>query len=449
MSRPDSTPPDVGPNTDRPSAVESSPTGLVTEHSVRNFGVLALFHVTLRTGWIFKVESVIIPAALDSIGGSAALRGWLPLINRFALSVPPLLFARRLRRMARKKWALFACTSCMALAFVGLAAMWWFADGAVFAWMPLVFLLLYAFFFVAMGFNQLTTGTLQGKLVRAQRRGRLLAVATIGGAVVAGSLAALLMPRWLEKDGGQFEYLFAFTGLVFLLAAAISALLAEPPDRDRRPDGPLPNPFSAAWGVLRRDGNFRRLATVALLFGTTMMAFPHYQALAREKLNLQMDSIVIWVIVQNVGTAVFSLLAGPLADRRGTRLALRVVVAGAACVPLVAVGLANLPAVGTWLYGLVFVLVGLTPITFRMFVNYTLEITGRENHPRYLSTLSLCLALPTLTSPWVGRLVDTIGFEIIFVGISVIALLSWCLTFRLIEPRHHQPSSDAEPTVLP
>ena len=45
----------------------------------------------------------MIPAFLDYIGGTPWLRGFLPMLNRFGHSVPPILFARRLKVMPRKK----------------------------------------------------------------------------------------------------------------------------------------------------------------------------------------------------------------------------------------------------------------------------------------------------------------------------------------------------------
>ena len=41
----------------------------------RNFLLLALHQVVIRVGWIFKTESVIIPAFLDSIAGPGWVRG--------------------------------------------------------------------------------------------------------------------------------------------------------------------------------------------------------------------------------------------------------------------------------------------------------------------------------------------------------------------------------------
>jgi hypothetical protein len=65
-----------------------------------------------------------------------------------------------------------------------------------------------------------------------------------------------------------------------------------------------------------------------------------------------------------------------------------------------------------------------------------LELTDSVNHPRYVSTLSLCAALPFLASPIVGYLVDAIGFNAVFASCSAIIAIGFLLTFRLPEPRH-------------
>src|SRR5688572_13259138 len=85
------------------------------EFEGRNFVMLALYLITMRTGWIFKTESIIMPAVLDLLDPSGLCRGWLPLLNRFGQSVPPLLMARRIKLLPRKKWSLITTTMTMAL----------------------------------------------------------------------------------------------------------------------------------------------------------------------------------------------------------------------------------------------------------------------------------------------------------------------------------------------
>jgi MFS family permease len=184
-----------------------------------------------------------------------------------------------------------------------------------------------------------------------------------------------------------------------------------------------------------RDANFRRLAIVSALFSTTLVLFPHYQALARDRLELGTTWLVWWVVAQNVGTALFSLVTGPIADRYGNRLALRTVTLLIAAGPLAALAAVFWPEWGKATFPLVFLFVGLTPVAQKTFNNYTLEITEPEHHPRYLSTLSLSMAVPMLASPIVSQLIAWVDFEPVYFAVIVLLVVGWLLSFWLIEPR--------------
>jgi MFS family permease len=142
-----------------------------------------------------------------------------------------------------------------------------------------------------------------------------------------------------------------------------------------------------------------------------------------------------WVVVQNAGTALFSLVTGPLADRRGNRLVLRWLLLAIAAMPIAAILFSYWGELGATLYPTVFFFVGVTPVGFKTLNNYALEISPAAEHPRYLSTLSLCIALPLLLSPALGLLVEAVSFEIVFFIISGAVFAGWVLTFRLEEPR--------------
>ncbi len=93
---------------------------------------------------------------------------------------------------------------------------------------------------------------------------------------------------------------------------------------------------------------------------------------------------------------------------------------------------------------LVFALLGLSPVMLRTFSNYTLEIADRQKQPIYLSTMSVCMAVPVIvTSLLVGLLVELIGFETAFAIVIATSFFGWILTFKLDEPRHHQPDEVA------
>jgi len=411
-----------------------------TEHESRNFIVMALYQVIMKTGWIFKTESIIIPAVLDTITGGGPLGGWLrgclPVLNRLGHGIPPVLFSRRLKLLPQKRWASVVCTLCMAAVYLVLSGIWRIAGTGVHWWMPLLFLVCYFLFATATGINYLSFGTLQGKLVRVTRRGRLLLAENVLGATSAIIAVLLLMPYWLTPEGGRFDMIFGFSGICFAIGAFVLLLTIEPQDSYRVSDQGVRHLFVSAWNIICADVDFRRLALVAMAFSSSLMLFPHYQALGRSpRLGLSFDNLMVWVIVQNAGTALFSLVAGPIADRRGNRVVLQWILISCAATPLVAVLLSYWQDRGAMLYPTVFLLIGLTPVGFKTLNNYTLEISKPKDHARYLSTLGVCFALPLLLSPVFGWLVEVTSFELVFFTISGTIFAGWLLTFRLKEPR--------------
>jgi MFS family permease len=417
----------------------------------RNFFVLAAYQILWRCGWIFKTESIVMPVVLDLLGGGAWARSFLPLLNRFGLSIPPLLMARRIKVMRRKKWALFACTSLMTLSLFALSAIWTVRGANWANWMPLAFLVVYALFFVSTGVNQMSFNTLQGKLVEAARRGRLMLVANVFGSVGAIALVTVLLPRWMTSQDGRFEWIFAFSACCFAFAALQSLVLAEPPDDYRQPATGISRRFVDVWLTLRHDAKFRRLAIIASLFGVSVMLFPHYQALARgDRMEVGLRDIVWWLVVQNAGTALFSLVVGPLADWRGNRVVLRTTLLAVCGAPILALALSHIGPAGRLWFPLVFLLVGLTPVTMRTLHNYTLEMSSPEDHPRYLSAITLCMATPIFFSPLVGVLIEieAIGFDPVFCGIASMVLAGWAMTFGLFEPRHCNTTHPPEVTEI-
>jgi MFS family permease len=401
-----------------------------------NFGLMVIHQVILRTGWIFKTESIIMPAVLDLMGGQAWLRGCLPMLNRFGQSIPPLLASDKLRNTAVKKYALASTSSVMGACFLVLSVVWMITGGEPSWWLPILFLVIYGVFFASTGINQLVYSTMTGKLISTRKRGLLMLLSTTVGGITAIFFAWVLLNRWLSEQTGNFTNIFAFTGFAFLSAGGLSLLLNEPQDTPTGTKRTGMDLFKMSLATLAVDKNFRRLAIASSLFGMSMTLFPHYQAIGRGKLELGLTAMIPWVIAQNVGASVFSIPAGWAGDRFGNRLVLRVVMLALCLAPVLALFLSRLGPVAQPYFIAVFCLVGLTPVTMRIFSNYTLEIVEPRFHPRYLSTLSLCMAAPAiLTSSLLGLLMDWLGFEIVFGLVVALMLWGWLLTFGLDEPR--------------
>jgi hypothetical protein len=415
----------------------------------RNLLLLAAHQIVLRVGWIFKTESVIIPAFIDWMAGPGAgpLRGCLPVLNRVGQSVIPVFCAQRLRAARRKKHALAAFVLLMSLPFAALSLLCFAIAGQGLSRMVPLFLVLYFTFFIFNGLYHVSFGTVQGKLIGPARRGRLLVVSTAVGTVPAMLFAWWLLRGWLALPNRGFGYIFGFTAVCFFFSGLMCLLLFEPAEGTPRQGPLLGASLSAAqhalWlnladtgQVLRRDANLRRLVLVAMLFGSGMMVFPHYQALALGPLEQPIGRLVVFVIVQNAAVGTYSLLIGPLADAKGNRVTLRALIFGAALAPLLAVLLLQMGSqAGGRLFWTVFIPLGASPLVLRIVINYTLEICPPAEHPRYLSTVLLCLAAPFVLSPLVGLLVELVGYPAVFLATAGLVALAGYLTFHLDEPR--------------
>jgi len=420
-----------------PSGIEPALVQSEEKRTRRNLATLALYDVVIRIGWIFKTESVIMPAFLDLLAGPGWIRGCLLVVNRFGQSIPPALSSQRLGRLKRKRASLAVWTAAMGVPFLILAAVWAVLGDAPPSWMAGLFLLLYFVFSCCHGVNQLAYSTLQGKLVPTRLRGRLLALSLPAGSGFAVLFAWWLMGDWLRRPDGGFTYIFGVTGICFLLGAVITRLLDETDDAPAPTRDRPTHPFTDALRILRDDRNFRHFAYVVMLAMVGTVLFPHYQALARERLGLAGGNLMIWVVVQNVSVGGFGLMLGWIVHRWGERLALRLTILAASLAPITALSIAMLARDdGARWYWLVFIPIGMTPLALKTMVGYTLEIAPGHDHPRYLSTLSLCLAVPFCFSPVVGWCVDHWGFEIVFAAGAAIMIVAGTMTFRLVEPRH-------------
>jgi MFS family permease len=260
-------------------------------------------------------------------------------------------------------------------------------------------------------------------------------------------LAWWLLPGWLGLPDGGFARIFAVTAICFVLSALMAALLFEPADDQvSESDAERSGSVADMFRVLRGDANLRRTVEVAMLFGSGLIVAPHYQALALGPMQLPRTQLMVFAVMQSLAVGVYSLFVGPLADKLGNRLTLRVLIFGAAATPVLAIvlSLVSDQAAAAGLYWLVFIPLGITPLAMRILVNYTLETCAREEHPRYLSTVSLAVAVPFLLSPAIGWLVDLIGFQPVFVATAILILLGGLMTFRLDEPRHRLKPEVAE-----
>ncbi|MCR9202481.1 MAG: MFS transporter [Planctomycetaceae bacterium] len=428
-----------------PPSVETAPPDPADEATVRaeprNVLSMVLHQILFRTAWIFKTESVIMPAFLDSLTDAGWVRGLLPLLNRTGQSVTPLLLSDRLSRTPVKSRWLAGSTVLMSLPFLSIGGLWLLRDGQTSPWFVAFFLFAYATFFSVHGVNQASFNTLQGKVIRPERRGRLMRIVGSIGSPMAVLMALLLLQPWTEADPPKFAYIFLFTGSMFFTASLMLRGIVERPDA-QQPKSSLvvKRRFQEAFQLVQTDPHLRRLCLLATLFVCSQLLFPHYQRMGRETAGYTGKMLMTWVIAQNLSAAGFSWISGAIADKRGTRSALRCLTFLAIFPPALSLGL------GTWAnanwYWITFAWLGVVPVTYRMQLNYALELTERKNHPLYVSTVVLSMTLPIVASPLIGVWVQHSGYTLPFLQISGLVAAAWITSLFLIEPRESRGAAD-------
>ena len=371
------------------------------QHEKRNFAVFAVNQILMRIGWVFKTESIVVPGFLDTHSTSDVLRGFLPVSFRLVQSLAQFFLAQHVVQI-RYKQPLFTISA------FGIMVPWLLIalilGGARWSSSIIVglFLALYTVHWFTFGCHLLATGTLQGKLIRAERRGLLLAYANSVGGILAIGAAALLMHQWLGGENPRYSALFGATGMCFGLAAIASLYFREPPSLPQQPQ-PLLKFLGAGLLLLRSDRDFRKFAVVILLFFSSWPLFPHYTIFGKRVLGVESSHFVAWIIVTNLVAALGFWIIGSIADRRGNRFVLRILLFLSACTPLAAVGISRI-SFGAKLYWIIYSLLGLIPVLVRIIENYTLEISTEKKHPQYLSVVSLLEVCSLLVSPLVGLL---------------------------------------------
>ncbi len=403
----------------------------------RNLVVFALNQILMRFGWMFKSESVVIPAFVEVYTSSGTIRGLLPLILRIGQSLPQFLVAQRVARMPKKQGFYIFSGLGFTIPWVVLSLILHLTNWSATV-MVAVFLLLSTAHWLMVGCNHLANGTLQGKLVSPEKRGRLLAYSNIIGCTLAIGLAVSLLPRWLSGSTARYAVIFGATAVSFGVAAFVCFWFKEFPSPPQR-TAPFFRFLGDALLLLRYDRNFRRFAIVILLFYSMWPLFPHYTVFGQRTLGLVPSGFVTLIVAQNASNAVGAGIMGNIADRSGNRFVLRLLILISACMPLLAIGISRIPS-GAQYYWIVYALMGFTPVSARIVTNYTLEIAPQEKHPQYLGVMSLFQTIPLFVSPMIGALIEEFAFEPVFISCATLVSLGFLLTFRLDEPRFNQGS---------
>ncbi|MGQ9762664.1 MAG: MFS transporter [Thermogutta sp.] len=409
----------------------------ISPSEARTFWLLVFHQIMFRVGWTFKTESVVLPSFLDYLAGPGAgvFRGFLPVLSRLGQGILPLAASSTIEASQHKRALLALITLLLAIPLTAFALIAIANEGLQWHVGVVTFLVMYFVFSAMYGIYQVVFNTVQGKLIKPEKRGRLMAYSTFWGTFPAILAALFLLRSWLCSNNAQYDVVFFAGALLFALSGVLCLFLQEV-----REESPEKN-SAARTAVntissLRCHPNLRGLWLVITLFSFSLTLIPHYQAFARFQLHIGSEQLFLWVIAQSASVGVFSLLIGGLADRWGNRLTLAILLFGSVLAPGWSLILFYFPQFAKPSVWLTFVALAFSTLVPRVAANYALELVPPEDHPVATALLQFGMTLPLFASPIFGYLIERWGFETPLSGAIVVDLLATAITFVLPEPRH-------------
>lgn len=307
---------------------------------------------------------LVLPWIIGAIGGPAYVVGWLVPLKQAGSLLPQIAVAARIRALSRRKWAWTAAGTIQAAMLVLMAlAVAALPPAAATAAILLTFLL----FSLASGMGSVAFQDVTGKTVPKGARGGMLANrAAIGGALTLA--AAALMKAFLD-DGGSIA---PFIGLILLAAAlwavaslAFSAIEEEPGETGGGRN--MTAEVKVGIGHFRRLPGFRRFLYARALLLAVELVPPFLALLAQDTWGGALGTLGIYVFAVGVANFVASPFWGRLADRSSRWVSAVSGAFGAAAAGLAVLIAWTVPGeTGTWLYGFVFLLVGIAEAGVRL-----------------------------------------------------------------------------------
>jgi MFS family permease len=270
-------------------------------------------------------------------------------------------------------------------------------------------------------------------------------MANFGGTatgVLGAATAAWLLGRYDFPYGYMLSFAaaaaFIFISWIFLAFTREPAQVSqEQPLSQREYWRRLP-------AILRNDANFRRYLLSQIVMSIGGMAGGFLAVYAVQRWQLPDSQAGSFTASMLIGQAVFNLLFGALADRKGHKL----VVELSAMLGMTAVGLAGIAPAPGWFHA-VFALIGASTAGFMLSgIMIVFEFSAPDVRPTYIGLNNTLIGAVSAVAPVIGGwLAGLVGYRWLFavafaIGLMGLALLRW--TVR--EPRGVQAAVESQVT---
>ena len=253
-----------------------------------------------------------LPWLLGVVGAPTWCAGLLVPIRESGSMLPQIFIAKRVRRLAVRKWMWVGGSGVQAMS---LFAMAWAGVALTGVAAGMAVLLLLALFSLGRAASSLASKDVMGKTIAKERRGRLngwkSAIAGIGVMAAGAGLG-------LVGDSGNamvYGMILAGAAMLWVIAGVIFATIEEPRDQETAADDDGAASALSKMRMLWDDARLRRFVIARALAMGTGLAAPYYLILARGDLASGVAALGLFIVAEGLAGAISAPVWGRWADR--------------------------------------------------------------------------------------------------------------------------------------
>lgn len=396
-----------------------------------NFFAFIIANALTKLGDELSNPKTVLAWLFSVVQAPVALVGLLVPIRESGSMLPQLLIAAYVRRLAVRKWVWVGGSILQCVAVLGMGLVAFTLHGAAAGWSIIALLVLFS---LARGLCSVAHKDVLGKAIPKTRRGRLTGYASSVAGLLALGVGVFLTSQGDAADS-FYGILLATAGLLWLLAAAVFALVQEQPGATEGGGNALREAVHSL-DLLRTDSDFRRFVIVRSLLLCSALSAPYYVILASERGVADISTLGWFVVANGLASSLSAPFWGRLADASSKTVMVRAALLTAGLGLLVAVLSVFLPALvaQTGFYPAAYFVLGIAHSGVRLGrKTYIVDMAGGNKRTDYVAVSNTVIGLVLLGTGLIGALAGLVSALGVIVVLSLLGLAGALLGRHLPE----------------